>query len=97
MSLEDEKEKQLSRPKGTYLCLYRGMVAYFDDEGVVSELAPEYVDQLKKFNTSAMSLVDPNLLAELMHWVIQDTRTGDLSYVLSKWLTKNFEIKLKAR
>ena len=84
-----------NRPKGAGICLYRSMLTFFDDDGVITQLDPEYVERLKQLNTASREAMDSEILSEIMHWVIQDTKTGDLAYVLGKWLTKNFDIKLK--
>ena len=84
------------RPVNSAIILYRGMLHFADEEGMLAGLAPEYIESLKNMNMKCQKEMDGNILAETMHWVIRDTRVSDLAAVLAGWLRKNFDIKLKS-
>jgi hypothetical protein len=83
------------RPRGAVVILYRGMLQFADEKGILTDLPTEFVESLKNMNVDCKKGMDGNILAETMYWVIQETPVRELAGTLSGWLKKNFEIKLK--
>ena len=83
----------MNRPEGSYFCLYRGALRLRDDDDFV--LDGYDGKELEAETAKAQNETDPDVLAEVLHWAIQDCPVGALGPSLATYLSKNFHIKLR--
>ena len=85
----------MDRPTGAYFCVYRGELRLRDDEDFVLDgYDPK---ELRAETVNAQKEVSPEVLAEVLHWIVQDCTVSAMAPTLASYLSNTFDIKLKSQ